>query len=363
MGREFVGRSTHRVLEEIERALGPDALIVSAGGERGSRSVAARSVEIVALRADEASAGASAGEARAMGWYGELRAAERGPGEAEPAAGERVTVRSLVAGLESRGLDAATGRALLDDALGRLRVDDLASAERLAEAVCDAVARRTPPAAPVAAAPGRTRRVAFVGPSGAGKTSALLRIAASLVGETVGVRVGVVRGDAVGADRLGALTAVLGIPVERIDTAREAKALAKGLRGGVLLVDTPGIGAADDESAARLVSFLRECGVDEAHVALPASVDSGDVEDLLGRLAGLPNRRALVTKVDETRALGRVIARVVAGRVPTSYLSAGRLGALAPAEPAALRDLARRALGLAPAAVDGARADAAEARA
>ncbi len=333
MAREFVGRTTQEILEEIKRSLGPDALIVSAedrrGEGRGGREerlvgiTACRSGEIVgeAKRGRAARTAAAAGETAAL------------PGE-------------LAARLVAQGVSEDLARSLREDVARDLSARAPDGAESIDEALVEAVAARCPAPATVDLPANRVRRVAVVGPSGAGKSAAVVKLAAGLAGRAAAIRVGAFETGAAGLERLGALSEVFRIPIETIARPRDWKSLAAGLRAGVLLLDTPGVGAGSAERVARLKTFLAEAGVDETHVVLPATLDPDEGTQLLDEFRDASGARLLVTKVDEAASVGRVLNRVLGERRVASYISVGRRAHedLLPAGPEAMRVLAGRLL-------------------
>ncbi len=362
MAKEFLGRSTQRILDEIARSFGPDALIVSSADRipsaAGTRE--GRLLGVTACRSEEVfAAGAGAVRGGLGGWFGELAAHDGATPASEPDGSRSTGLRDAHARLRRSGFPESLARSLVTDALERLGVDDLAEDEKIIEAIAAAAAARCPSAATLAPAAGRPLRVALVGPSGSGKSRAVARLAAQAAGLAPRVRVGAYGTGAAGLDRLGALPEVLGIPVSEVRSAREVKSLAKGIGSGVLLLDTAGVGTGAASGIDRLVEFLVEAAVDETHLVLPAAIDPNEANDLLAALSAAPALRLLVTKADETRAVGRVVALILAGGAPASYVSIGRdaVDDLIPAGPAAVGALSRSALSLAARQPDAALGD------
>jgi len=334
VAREFVGRTTPEILDEIKRSLGPDALIVSATDRRGAGRDGReeRLVGITACRSGEVGGAARRGRTGA-------HAADAG-GETAAAPGD---LRTRLVG---QGVSEELARALCEDVARVLSTSGRDGAEAIDEALVEAVAARCPAPATVHLPADRVRRVAVVGPSGAGKTAAIVTLAASLVDRTGAIRVGAFETGAAGLERLGVLSEVFHLPIETIARPRDWKSLGAGLRAGVLLLDTPGVGAGSAERVARLKTFLAEAGIDETHVVLPATLDPDEGTHLLDEFRDASGARLLVTKVDEAASVGRVLNRILGERRVASYISVGRRAHedLLPAGPEALRALARRLL-------------------
>lgn len=301
--REFVGRSTSEILTEIRRRLGPDALII------GANAVAA---------VDPAG-----GSARLLGITA-CRSEEMAPA---PAVAEQspTGLRRLVSVLRGIGLTDALAHELLEATLSRLTPESISDSARAEAAAIDAMSARF--AAPAAAATGaperRVRRLAFVGPSGAGKTTTLLKLASRLADGPGELRVGAYGAGATSLSRLGAISAALGASVAIVEKPRDWKALCKGMRDGVALLDTGGVSAADASRVAKIKTFLCDAGIDETHVVIPATFDPGEARELRAEFAGSPSRRLLITKLDEAFSVGRVLASLLDAGREASYVGVG----------------------------------------
>ncbi len=174
-----------------------------------------------------------------------------------------------------------------------------------------------------------TRVVAFVGPTGAGKTTTLAKIAAhaALVDRQ---RVAVVCLDQyriAGAEQLQRYADLIGIPME---SAHDADSLREALRhfadAELVLIDTAGRSPRDRDALVATGKVLRHAGeAVEAHLCLPANV--GDVElRAIVELHGdaLRPRRLIATKVDEAVYHGSIIAAQVHAGIPYSYFTTGQ---------------------------------------
>lgn len=174
---------------------------------------------------------------------------------------------------------------------------------------------------------GASRRVAFVGPSGAGKTTTLAKLAAHFK-LRMGKRVGLLTLDTqrIGAnDQLQRYADLLEVPFRVAQTITEAKAALKGLEGlDVVLIDTMGVGLREQGRFARLASLLRAVRVDETHLVLPASL-APDVQARVAKsFAPLETTRVVLTRLDDAIGLGIVLNVVQRLNIRVSYLSTGQ---------------------------------------
>lgn len=197
-----------------------------------------------------------------------------------------------------------------------------ASPRQLKRLVRSALARRIP-VAPAPRADGR-RVLAFVGPSGTGKTLCAARVAA---GYAAAGRLPV-RCLALGATDGAALSAALGeaeVEVHPVSSGREARAhLDAADDAAVVVIDTPGISPRDLDAVDELATELGSAAPAETHLALPATISATAAVETLSALEGLGVTHLALTHADETAHVGPVIDLAVRSGRPLSYLSRGQ---------------------------------------
>jgi flagellar biosynthesis protein FlhF len=199
----------------------------------------------------------------------------------------------------------------------------------------DAAAREIGSAFAVQPSPRRSEEphvLAFVGPTGAGKTSVLAKLGRRL--QRAGRRVLYVSFDPVG---VGALEKVGGVGTDK-DKAEIPLVAATGISdvrralkrlGGadVVLVDTPGYSPRDEIELLDLayeVERLAKLGALHTYLVLPASAGRSALE--LAERAFRPCRptATVLTKLDETTAPAPVLEIVLAERLPVGFLCDGQ---------------------------------------
>jgi flagellar biosynthesis protein FlhF len=144
--------------------------------------------------------------------------------------------------------------------------------------------------------------LALVGPTGAGKTSAVAKLAAHpRVFE--GKRVGLLALDTyrVGAlEQLSTHASLLGIPLEPIYEARDLpRAMKRLARCQIILVDCPGRGPRAQRDADAAHRILTEIGPRETHLALPAGLQRELARRHMDHYVARGATHLLATKVDE----------------------------------------------------------------
>jgi len=165
----------------------------------------------------------------------------------------------------------------------------------------------------------------LVGPTGAGKTTTVAKLAARAVAR--GASVGLVMADTqrIGAaEQLGTYARLLGVPcATATDGAELAAALARFERRDVVYVDTAGLGG-DVGAAAEVARLLAPV---RGGVATAAVVSAGASETALRaawrQLEALAPATAVVTKVDEGGGLGTACGWLAETGVALDWLGTG----------------------------------------
>ena len=165
--------------------------------------------------------------------------------------------------------------------------------------------------------------IALVGPSGAGKTSAAIKIALSPVGVGHG-RVGLLTLD---THRVGAITElqtyaeIAGLPLEVVYNRFQVPDALKRLRDvDVIIVDTPG--RLMDESGSRVwPDLLERIGPDEVHLVMPAGLRSDVSMAYLDRFTAVGVSHVLMTKLDDVPTDFALIKLAESTGLPARWVS------------------------------------------
>jgi flagellar biosynthesis protein FlhF len=172
-------------------------------------------------------------------------------------------------------------------------------------------------------------RVAFAGPAGAGKTTLIAKLAARWVLRHGPRRIALVSADAV---RIGAheqmhmLGRLLGVTAHTVYDIAELPELLAALSGNrLVLIDTAGASPRDPELARRL-RLLTQMQQDklETSIVLPASTQSGTIDEVIARFAVARPASVCITKIDEAVSLGGILSALVRTKLPAAYISDGQ---------------------------------------
>jgi flagellar biosynthesis GTPase FlhF len=236
-------------------------------------------------------------------------ATRQGPGAPRPASADAAEQRLVAAGLSP---------ALAADIVSEAVAHGLPFAQPrgLKKVIRTALARRLPVMADLG---GAARTLAFVGAGGAGKSSAAERLAAAYAAADADVVVVALR-SMDGGNGLASRLEPLGVSVIAADTADQAARRLAGREVGLTIVDTPAAGLSDRAAVARIAEDLRTLGVDEVHLALPATLSASAADELASALEPLGITHIALTHADQTARPGAPVELAVTGRRALSYV-------------------------------------------
>ncbi|MEE2566203.1 flagellar biosynthesis protein FlhF [Hyphobacterium marinum] len=290
----------------VRRDLGSDAVIVSTGDARGG------GVEVRA-----AAEGPRQGDVREAP---RLKSAQRPVASGEPAeASERI--------LAALGFHRAPEHAA--EALARAAgaYDDAMAPAALAQALEARYGFR--PIEPVPALP-----LLFAGAPGAGKTSALAKIAARAVAEGGQPLLVCADPERAGAEaRLRTLASKLQLPCEAVDDPRDLERLVTASETGSILIDAPASNPFDLEDLDMVTAFAAAAEAEILPV-IEAGIAPEDADDVAAMFGAIGARRVILTKLDTSRRQGAIIGVGEAGLAYAQISASPYIGsALAPATP------------------------------
>lgn len=171
------------------------------------------------------------------------------------------------------------------------------------------------------------RLVAFVGPSAAGKTTSLVKLALQY-GVAARVPVQILSTDTLrigGSEQLGAYARIMGVGFQVAPSmAALEQALEECRSKRLVLIDTPGYGRADIDEAAELKAFLARNPHVEVQLVLPATLRPTSLSSVLGRFTALRPAKLLLTHLDDVETAGAALDAAIRSALPISFLATGQ---------------------------------------
>ena len=283
------------------------------------------------------------------------RSAERPTTIPEPAGVEHRAPRSLrdsvglekmklLSRLTERGMPIRLTRDLLGEAEQNVRVNGSAGKDRMAawtDSLREVLGRRVNVDAGFAKGTGR-KTALLVGPPGAGKTTAALKLAMLALRES-GRSVRLAGFEAAGsaASPLASAAGFLGIPFASVGTLAELDAAMRSA-SGLLIADGPFLPSRDLAALEPLSSFLEGRDDVEVHLVLPATMPLTDIARLVDDFEVLQPTHLLFTMLDLADDRIVILHEAVRTSKPLSFFSFGQpvTSQLTPAGPASVIDAA-----------------------
>lgn len=176
--------------------------------------------------------------------------------------------------------------------------------------------------------PGEASRiVALVGPPGAGKTSALIKLALRY-GVAARKSVHILSADTyriAAADELRSYAAILGVGCQTLETAVALEqALDQNRNKDLILIDSPGLCRAEMDAADPLVELIARRPCIDTHLVLPASMRASDMRRVAEQYALFRPDKLIFTRLDETQTFGPILNLSVRMGIPISFFSHGQ---------------------------------------
>jgi len=169
--------------------------------------------------------------------------------------------------------------------------------------------------------------VALVGPTGAGKTTTVAKLAARHAAEHGAREVALITTDLRrpgGREQLHAYGREFGLSVVEAASEEALNAALHRLRDyPLVLIDTAGHGARDRAMVGQL-NWLRHAGKVRTMLVMPANAHNADLDEVVRRFGFIAPEAAILTKLDETGRLGAALSVLVRHRLPLAWTTDGQ---------------------------------------
>ncbi|MDR2702165.1 MAG: flagellar biosynthesis protein FlhF [Spirochaetaceae bacterium] len=181
----------------------------------------------------------------------------------------------------------------------------------------------------------KARVIILVGPTGVGKTSTIVKLAA-LYGEpdrSEGILQKQVRLVTLDCYRIGAqyqmqkFGEIMGVPVNLVEDYDGMKRVLALYRQDVdfVLLDTIGLSPRNYGELGEMKAILDACPArSEVHLCISATSKPGDIRETLKQFEPFKYKSVIITKLDETGRIGNVISILAEERKSVSFLTTGQ---------------------------------------
>ncbi len=167
----------------------------------------------------------------------------------------------------------------------------------------------------------------FIGPTGAGKTTTIAKLAAYFSLEK-NKKVSLITADTyriAAVEQLRAYAEIVGIDLQVVFSADEVhEAIESCDESDIILVDTAGRSQKNREHLDELDSFIGALMPESIHLVLSAGTKESDMRDIIRRYRRFGINRVVFTKLDETLRLGNIYNVISDYMIPVSYFTFGQ---------------------------------------
>ncbi len=169
--------------------------------------------------------------------------------------------------------------------------------------------------------------VVFVGPTGAGKTTTLVKLAGHFVGED-DLKVGIINTDTfrvAAQEQLQIYSDIMNIPLNKAYTKQELNdALKQQEDRDLILIDTAGKSVADVQYITDMKNIMETCKIDQVFIVMSVTTAYKACKEIIDHLSFVGDYKIIITKLDEVTSWGNVLNFVDYAKKPISYLTIGQ---------------------------------------
>ena len=174
--------------------------------------------------------------------------------------------------------------------------------------------------------PGRCTRIAFIGPTGVGKTTTIAKLVSIYAHQ--GRELGVITNDTyriAATEQIKRVAQLVGVPLRVCRTPDEIRqALKQFADRDLVLVDTAGRSQKNAQRIEELKAVLDAVEPDETHLVVSMTTGPETVVDIAERFAPCGYDRLVVTKLDESIRVGVLLDVLTRVQTELSFIATGQ---------------------------------------
>jgi flagellar biosynthesis protein FlhF len=170
--------------------------------------------------------------------------------------------------------------------------------------------------------------IAFIGPTGVGKTTTIAKLAARYCLRHGNRHVGLITADSYrvgGHDQIGVYARLLDVPLRSVSSTRELEAALNAMTDKrLVLIDTAGMSQRDPRLKEQLAFLASERKSIRRFLTLSTTTQQSALEQaILGFSDGRPEA-CILTKVDEAASLGGAFSALIRHGLPLTFITDGQ---------------------------------------
>lgn len=229
--------------------------------------------------------------------------------------------------LLASGMEESLARRLAERVQNSVAQEKLVEESYVRNAFASTLVKTTPIHGSLPLATGQCTTVAFVGPTGVGKTTTIAKLAAHYaLGSKKKVALLTLDTYRIAAvEQLRTFAKIIGLPVDVVLSEAEMdRALARHGDKDLVLIDTAGRSQRDELQMAELMSCFAGGKRAALSLVLSATASSPNLLETVERFKPLGLASLIFTKLDECNAFGTLLSTALRGQIPLSYFTIGQ---------------------------------------
>ncbi|MDC1067531.1 flagellar biosynthesis protein FlhF [Candidatus Kapabacteria bacterium] len=168
--------------------------------------------------------------------------------------------------------------------------------------------------------------ISFTGPTGSGKTMALVKLA--IIMSLLGKKVLILSADTYkvgGAEQLSTYASIAGLPFKTVYSIKDLrKYLTEETEYDFVFLDTKGVSYRNNKHIFEISDYLKVAKPDKNFLVVNANMSSGSFREILKELNSFNYTDIILTKLDESAKIGGIISAIDESGFPITYLTYGQ---------------------------------------
>lgn len=173
------------------------------------------------------------------------------------------------------------------------------------------------------------RYVMFVGPTGVGKTTTLVKVSTGFYRQNRQIRFITNDDYRIGAtDQLRCYADIMSVPMDKVSTPEQFFEKIKAANEEIIFVDTAGRNPRDSGKVGELIPLLESLGEKraalESYLVLSANMKTRDMQQIIRNFSTVNLTAVIFTKVDEAMNIGGMLSVLYRTKLPVAYITHGQ---------------------------------------